>query len=78
MRVGVLGVGAVGARTVRQLATITDPPEVVITDRNPAKVERLAAALAPTVVGVGSSEFGRFDIVVLCTAAPTPAWPSTC
>ena len=28
MRVGVLGVGAVGARAVRQLATSTDPPEL--------------------------------------------------
>ena len=70
MRVGVLGVGAVGARAVRQLATIADPPEVVITDRNPAQVERLASALAPTVVGVGPGEFGRLDVVVLCTAAP--------
>jgi saccharopine dehydrogenase-like NADP-dependent oxidoreductase len=71
MRVAVLGVGAVGARAIRQLATSTEPPEVLIADRDPGKVERIAAALAPTVVGVG--EFGSVDVVVLATPAPHAA-----
>ena len=68
MRVGVLGIGAVGARAVRQLATSADPPEVVVADRDRGKVERIAAALAPTVVGV--DDLGAVDVVVLATPAP--------
>jgi saccharopine dehydrogenase-like NADP-dependent oxidoreductase len=70
MRVGVLGVGAVGARAVRQLATSTDPPELVVADRDAGKVDRLAAALAPNVIGVEGSDLGAVDVVVLCTPAP--------
>jgi saccharopine dehydrogenase-like NADP-dependent oxidoreductase len=68
MRVGVLGVGAVGARAVRQLATSTDPPTVVVADHDPGKVERIAAALAPAVAGV--DDLGDVDVVVLATPAP--------
>src|SRR4051812_11092890 len=73
MRVGVLGVGAVGARAIRQLATSTDPPEVVAADRDDAKVTRIAAALAPNVAGVGVGELDRLDVVVLATPAPHAA-----
>jgi hypothetical protein len=70
MRVGVLGVGAVGARAVRQLATSADAPEVVVADRDEAQVERIAAALAPAVRGVGVGELTDLDVVVLATPAP--------
>jgi hypothetical protein len=70
MRVGVLGMGAVGARAVRQLATTTEPPELFVADLDETKVERIAAALAPGVVAVGVDELRHLDVVVLAMPAP--------
>ena len=76
MRVGVLGVGAVGARAVRQLATITDPPEVVVTDRNPAKVERLGGGPGADRRGCGAERVRPLRRRRPGTRRrPTPAWP---
>ena len=60
MRVGVLGVGAVGARAVRQLATTTEPPELCRgRHRRRPRSSASPPALAPNVVGVSIDELRR-------------------
>ena len=72
MRVAVLGAGAVGARTVRQLASTPEVQRVVVTDTDLGRASRVAAVVGePGRVEIG--EAGRWsdgaDVAVLALAS---------
>ena len=73
MRIAVVGLGAVGARAARQLASTDGVTEVVLRDRQTARVDEVAASLG----AVARVEHGPYhavvdaDAVILATPAGT-------
>lgn len=71
MQIAVMGLGAVGARAARQLASTTGVDAVVLNDPRGARVEEVAASLGPPAV-VGTTPQGEppdADVVVLAGPA---------
>ncbi len=75
MRIAVVGLGAVGARAARQLASTEGVTEVVLRDRQTARIDEVAASLG----AVARAEHGPYhavvdaDAVILATPAGTHA-----
>lgn len=73
MRVAVIGLGAVGTRAARQLASTDEVDEVVLCDVDPARVEEVTSALGPK----GRADDGAADalpdadVVLLATPCGT-------
>jgi saccharopine dehydrogenase-like NADP-dependent oxidoreductase len=73
MRVAVVGLGAVGTRAARQLASTDEVDQVVLCDTQPGRVEEVASALGPK----GEAHEGtadrlpEADVVVLATPCGT-------
>ena len=65
--IGIVGLGAVGARIARQL--VTSGHEVVITDARPALAAAIAADLSVAAVGFDEMK-RRSTVIVLATPAP--------
>lgn len=70
MRIGVAGLGAVGARAARQLAATEGVDAVVLRDRRPEQVEAVAASLGRVAVADGGDIADPLaaDAVVLAVA----------
>lgn len=72
MRVAVVGLGALGARAARQLASTDSVSEVVLHDSSPGHSEQVAEALgAKAQVHSGSAETIEADVVVVATPCGT-------
>jgi saccharopine dehydrogenase-like NADP-dependent oxidoreductase len=70
MRAAVVGLGAVGTRAARQLASTPEVDEVVLVARRPARAEEVADSLgAKAVVHDGGGPLPDADVVVLATPA---------
>lgn len=73
MRAVVLGVGAVGSRAARQLASSPEVTSIVISDREPGRTEAVARSLGP----IASAEpwhpavLDGADVLVLCAPLAT-------
>jgi hypothetical protein len=70
MRLGVLGAGAVGVRTLRQWLATPDVTDTVVADRDGERATRVAEALGDKVRAVGPDALAGAEAVVLATAAP--------
>jgi Semialdehyde dehydrogenase, NAD binding domain len=68
-RVGVIGAGAVGARTARQLSS-TPGVEVLISSHDRSRANTVAEAMGPTVTAVDAVMPADVDAVVIATPAP--------
>ena len=75
MRVGVLGVGAVGTRLARQLVSTPEVDEVVLRDERTGRVEDVVASLVDKAVADRDDYLEPLDVdvVVLCGPAGTHA-----
>jgi saccharopine dehydrogenase-like NADP-dependent oxidoreductase len=73
MRVAVVGLGAVGTRAARQLASTDRVDEVVLCDTEPGRPDEVAASLgAKAVVDAGSTDrLPDADVVILATPCGT-------
>ncbi len=73
MRVAVVGLGAVGARAARQLASTPTVTDLRLGDDRPARVDEVAAALGDcvTLPPIASDEVPDGDVLVLATPAGT-------
>jgi hypothetical protein len=72
VRVGVLGVGAVGARAARQLASSPEIEEVVVADSDTDHAEAVASALGDVARVVAPADLrsnGAADVVVIAAPA---------
>lgn len=70
MRLGVLGAGAVGVRTLRQWLATPDVEELLVADQDVSRAERAAASLAGKVRQVEPEGLVGIDAVVLAVPAP--------
>jgi saccharopine dehydrogenase-like NADP-dependent oxidoreductase len=70
MRIGVLGLGAVGARAARQVASSPAVSEVVVADVDGARADRVARAMGVDVVASTPEAMSGVDTVILATPAP--------
>lgn len=70
MRVGVLGLGAVGARATRQLAATGSVDEVLVDDPDPSRVAAVVGAIDPRVRHGLHGDAEAPDVVVLAGPAP--------
>lgn len=80
MRVAVVGLGAVGARAARQLASTSDVEEVLLRDADEARLREVAASLGPIATAEPASVTAppEADAVVLALPAgdhPAAALP---
>ena len=73
MRLGVVGTGAVGARTARILAAAEGTEPVAVCGRSPASTAEVVRAV-PGTVAAGLGDLQRADAVVLATPSGTQ-WP---
>jgi saccharopine dehydrogenase-like NADP-dependent oxidoreductase len=75
MRVGVIGLGAVGARAARQLASTDGVDAVLLRDERPERLEEVAASLGPVAVAEPAAITAppEADAVVLAVPAGTHA-----
>jgi saccharopine dehydrogenase-like NADP-dependent oxidoreductase len=73
MRVAVIGLGAVGTRAARQLASTDEVDEVVLCDLDPARVEEVTSALGPKgrADGGAADALPDADVVILATPCGT-------
>ena len=70
MRVAVVGLGAVGARAARQLASTDDVEQVLLSSRRPERVREVASSIGAKAQAGGSGDaLPDVDVVVL--ASPT-------
>ncbi len=71
MEVAVVGLGAVGARSARQLASTPEVERVLLRDRDQARLDEVASSLGETAVVETSApeEPLQADVAVLCTPA---------
>ena len=72
MRAAIVGAGAVGARTARQLLTLGDIDRLTIADRDQGRAEAVARSLGSVadVAGVGAVPFDACDVAVLAHPGP--------
>jgi saccharopine dehydrogenase-like NADP-dependent oxidoreductase len=71
MRIGILGAGAVGARTARQASATAEVDAVCVADSIASRADRVAAAIHTKVTAVDPAALGEHaDVVVLATPAP--------
>ncbi len=70
MRLGVLGAGAVGVRTLRQWLATPDVTRVYVADRDPARAARVAGALGGKVRHVPAGDLADLTALVVATAGP--------
>lgn len=79
MRIAVVGLGAVGSRAARQLASTDAVEEVVLRDRDPERIDEVAASLG-AVARADRGPYGDVpdaDAVILATPAGTHAAEAT-
>ena len=57
MRAAVVGLGAVGTRAARQLASTPEVDEVVLVARRPARAEEVADSVVARLVRAGRASF---------------------
>src|SRR5690242_10259731 len=69
MRIGVIGVGRIGALHARTLASNPQVPEVVVADADDARARAVAAELGAAAASIDELYGGRVDALVV--AAPT-------
>jgi saccharopine dehydrogenase-like NADP-dependent oxidoreductase len=74
MLVTVVGLGAVGARAARQLATCSGVDGVLVTDVQPGRAEQVAASLGPHARAVqwGDADARQASVVLLAGAEEHP------
>lgn len=70
MRVGVIGLGAIGARAARQLASTAEVDRVVLADTDRSRVDEVAESLGSTAVVADTPVPTDVDAVVLATPGP--------
>lgn len=71
MRAAVIGVGALGARAARQLASTPDVEQVVLRDPDRSRLAEVARSLGPVAVTEGPEITGPPDVDVVVLAGPT-------
>lgn len=71
MRVAVIGLGAVGTRAARQLASTDAVDTIVLRSPNPARVEEVSASLGAKAVPEGGAQAGLPDADVVVVATPS-------
>lgn len=70
MRVGVVGLGAVGTRAARQLASSDDVDEVVAVDTRATRIREVVASLGDRAVGALDPELHGLDVAAVVLAGP--------
>ena len=70
-RVGILGVGAVGARVARQLVVTSPALDVVLADSDGARSTGIAKSLGHRASAVSVSDLEEQDLSVLVVATPS-------
>src|SRR5438105_3756139 len=77
MRAVVLGVGAVGSRAARQLASTDEVEHVLVADADVARAQQVAAALGDDVASATAAaglNLSGADVVVLAASAGHRQW----
>lgn len=72
MRVAVVGLGSVGTRAARQLASTDEVDEIVLTSSSPDRVREVAASIgAKAIAGTGVEATTDVDVVLLASPSGT-------
>ena len=81
MRIAVIGLGAVGARAARQLASTDGVDAVLLRDERPERLDEVAASLGPVAVAepaaITRPARGRRGRAGPSRRAATPSWPAS-